>query len=225
MTTRKLKLVLEITVPEGVTDARMKKVIDNALGEAAIEARMEKWKHANFEHKVKTWKPDPLLATQTQTIKEQEEALFACSAKLEQVTDALMELRNQPMQATTVNTIQTVNAIIEGINKQELTIPPSSYSKTEHFKAGCREALRVTNLTVREVGVRLVRETPQASDAELFAYWIQEAAIHPMRVMKALSGVDTIEGYRTAINAMREEDKFNLSQGTGNQINEQGTLQ
>lgn len=223
--TRTLKLVLELTLPEGVTDSAIKRVIDTALGEASTEAVIEKWPHANFTHKVKGFKEDPRLKTQSQTIQEQDARILEMSAKMDQLVDALEELKSKPTSATTINTIQTINAIINAINNEPVTIPPSTFSKTEYFKSGAREQRRAANEAIRRVGALLVAGIPQPGDAELFAYWIQEATLRPMRIMKMLSGADAIEEYRTALTAMRNEDQQALLDGTAKLVSVEGTLQ
>lgn len=209
---RKFKMMVEVTIPATMTDTQAKKAIKEAA------------EHHHMSAKVQTLKDDARVSELEQINEKLDAQLLDCSGKINQLTDALMKLRDSPNLGTTQNTIQTVNALIHAINSATYEIPPASYSKTEYFKAGCREALSKINLALRTVGAQLVADIPRASDSELFIYWITEASIRPMRLMKAMSGVNTPEGYRAALEGLRAEDILALETGKP-LINTQGTLQ
>jgi len=120
------------------------------------------------------------------------------------------------------NTVQTVNAIIHAINSLDLSPPPMTWSKGEHYKKGGRAVLAAVNTAIRQAGMVLLEHAPLATDGEMFNYWVQEASNRPMRLAQALSECTSPAAYRLALHNLQDEDKAAIADGKS--LNSQGGL-
>lgn len=159
------------------------------------------------------------VARLTAAVEERDAQLLLMSERM----DVLVETVEKFNKAPTAGTIVSVaNAIIYRINSIDHSVGlPGTQQRSEYWKAGGRAVLGRVNGAIREAALTLVAHAGPATDSELFAYWIQEAATRPARIAKALSHATTPHEYREALHALVEEDKNAAIAG---RINPEGGL-